>query len=421
MFSKRSFRASVVACLSGLLLACGAGSGDDLGLFPLWINTDVLIADLDGDGRPDVLTVAQLATNAGQREGRLQVRLQTAPGVFLPPQSYSVGTYPWRMALADLDGDGLPDLVITDVGNPASSTDRAVWLLRQNTSQRGQFLTPQRLTLSPSRPYDVALGDLNGDNLPDIVVADSPPGGTGATVLYQSAVLRGTFLPPALIALPGDATGVALGDLNGDGRLDLVSRVSLAPTNLVPNNTLAIRYQQAGGALAPAVALNPQTGLISQRLTLTDYNADGVRDGVEFFTASSTAYQAKVTTLLQSNPAGTFATVDTSLSGVNGLDSGVVADLNGDGRADFASVGAYPVGSPSTIASTLNLLLQNGAGGFALSASITLPIAATRLAAGDVNGDGLLDLVLLGSNHQVLLLLQSASVRGSFLAPVFLN
>lgn len=154
---------------------------------------------------------------------------------------------------------------------------------------------------------------------------------------------------------------------------------------------------------------------------MTDYNADGIRDGVEFFTASSSAYQAKVTSLLQSNPAGTFATVDTSLFGVNGLDSGVVADLNGDGRPDFASVGAYPVGSPSSVASTLNLLLQNGIGGFTLSASIALPIAATRIAAGDVNGDGLLDLVLLGSNHQVLLLLQSASVRGTFLAPVFLN
>lgn len=421
MFFKSNFRASVVACLSGLLMACGAGSGDDIGLFPLWIKTDVLIADLDGDGRPDVLTLAQLASSMNQREGRLQVRLQTAPGVFLPPQTYSFGTYPWKMALADLDGDGAPDLVITDVGDTGSSTNRAVWLLRQNSLQRGQLLAPQRLTLSPSQPYDVALGDLNGDSVPDIVIADSPPGGTGATVLYQNPLVRGSFLPATLIALPGAAAGVALGDVNGDGRLDLVARVSLAPSNLVPNSTLAIRYQQAGGVLAPAVALNPQTGLISQRLTLTDYNADGVRDMVEFFTASSTAYPSKVTTLLQSNPAGSFATVDTSLSGVNGLDGGVVADLNGDGRPDFASVGAYPVGSPSTVASTLNLLLQNGSGGFTLSASIALPIASTRIAAGDVNGDGLLDLVLLGGNHQVLLLLQSASVRGTFLAPVFLS
>lgn len=421
MLSSRSFRAAMLATVSGLMLACSVGNGDDVGLFPLWVNTDVLVADLDGDGRPDILTLAQLATNAGQREGRLQVRLQSSPGVFAPTQTYTVGTYPWKMALADLDGDGAPDLVITDVGNPASSTGRAVWLLRQNASQRGQFLMPQRLTLSPSQPYDVALGDLNGDNLPDIVIADSPPNGTGATVLYQNPLLRGTFLPPTLIALPGDATGVALADLNGDGRLDLVARVSLAPTNLVPNSTLAIRYQQAGGVLAPAVALNPQTGVISQRLTLTDYNADGVADVVEFFTASSTTYQAKVTTLLQSNPAGTFATVETALSGVNGLDSAVVADLNGDGRPDFASVGAYPVGSPSTVASTLNLFMQNGAGGFTLSASMALPITATRIAAGDVNGDGLVDLVVLGGNHQVLLLRQSSSVHGSFLTPLLLN
>jgi hypothetical protein len=407
----------VIACGDG-----GSGGGpDDRWLYPLWVETDVRLADIDGDGRVDVVTLAQLSSSTSRREGRLVVRLQTAPGVFAPARTYVVGVYPWKMALGDIDGDGAVDLVVTDVGSTSSTTDRAVWLLRQDPRNHGQFLAPQRLGISPTRPYGVVIGDVNGDSVLDIVIADSPATGVGATALYQDVAHRGTFLAPALIALPGEATAVAIGDLDGDGRSDLAFRVWLSQTNFVPNTALAVRYQQAGGVLAPAFTLSNQTGLNTQLLTIADYSADGVRDMVEFFTASDTAYQAKATTLLQSNPPGSFGAVDTSLAGINGMDGGVVADLNGDGRPDFASVGTYPVGSPSTVYSSLNIFLQDGSGAFTLKASTALPLAATRVAAGDINGDGLNDLVVLGGNNQVVVLLQSASVRGTFLVPQYLN
>lgn len=422
MLSNRCVRGWAVAVMSSLVVACGGGGdSDDSWLYPLWVETDVLAADIDGDGRTDVVTLAQLSSSSSRREGRLVVRLQTAPGVFAPAQSYLVGVYPWKMALGDIDGDGAADLVVTDVGSPSSTTDRAVWMLRQDASNRGNFLAPQRLGISPTRPYGVVIGDVNGDNAPDIVIADSPAIGLGATVLYQDAAHRGIFLAPALIALPGEATAVAIGDLNGDGRSDLTFRVWLSQTNFVPNTALAVRYQQAGGVLAPALALSNQTGLNTQLLTIADYNADGVRDVVEFFTPSDTAYQAKVTTLLQSNPPGSFGAVDTSLAGINGMDGGVVADLNGDGRPDFASVGAYPVGAPSTVYSALNIFMQDGSDGFTLKTSTAMPLASTRVAAGDINGDGLNDLVVLGGSNQVLVLLQSAAVRGTFLVPQSLN
>ena len=125
--------------------------------------------------------------------------------------------------------------------------------------------------------------------------------------------------------------------------------------------------------------------------------------------------------MLQSAPAGSFGAVDTSLSGVNGIDGGVVADLNGDGRPDFASVGFYPVGSPSTVNSSLNIFHQSGGGAFNLAATMAMPISSSRLAAGDVNGDGLNDLLVLGPDNRVLVLFQSATARGSFMAPYFLN
>ncbi len=414
-------------CLAALLATTlglhGCGGGDDTDwLFPLWVPTDVLVADIDNNGHADILTLAQYATDMEKREGRLVVRLQTAPGVYAPAQTYVVGIYPWRMAVDDIDGDGAADLVVADVGDSASTstTDEAVWMLRQDASNPGHFLAPQRLTGDPTRPYDLAIGDVSGDGVPDIVLADPLLSGRGATLLVQDANNRGTFLAPALIPLPGNATEVAIGDVNQDGLDDLAFRMVVSVTNYIQSTQLGIVYQQAGGTLEPAVTLSPQTGLNTQMLELTHYNADGIPDVVEFFTPSSTDYKAKVTTSLQSPP-GTFAAVDTSLAGVNGIDDGVTADLDGDDRPDFASVGFYPVGSPTTVYSTLNLFMQDGSGGFTQDAAIAMPVACSRLAAGDIDGDGLNDLVVLGGENQVLLLLQSTSEPGTFLAPGLLD
>jgi hypothetical protein len=417
------FLAIIACCALGFLTIVatgGGGGGDDSWLFPLWVPTDVLVADVDRDGRADVVTLAQLSSSMSEREGRLVVRLQTSLGAFAPAQTYRVGIYPWRMALGDIDGDGAADLVITDVGSPEStSTDQSVWLLLQETGNPGHFLAPQRLAINPTNPYDVVIADVSGDFGPDIVIADSPNLGRGATLLVQDPTVRGVFLAPALIPLPGDATNVAIGDVNGDGLKDLVFRMFLSRTNYVPSTELGIVYQQPAGVLAPAVTLSPQTGINTEVLAIARYDTNVLADIVEFFTPSSTSYQAKVTTSLQ-NPLGSFTAVDTSLSGVHGIDGGVVADLNGDGRPDFASVGFYPVG-PGEVDSTLNIFMQNGSGGFSLTATIAMPVSASRVAAGDINGDGLNDLVALGGENQVVVLLQSATTHGVFQTPQLLN
>jgi hypothetical protein len=409
----------VLVCVA--LSACGAATEDESWLYPLWVPTDVRVADIDGDGRADILTLAMVASSASQREGRLLVRRQTAPGVFAPAESYTVGIYPWQMALADVDGDGAPDLVLTDVGSPTGTTDRAIWLLRQSSGQRGQFEAPQRLSGNPNQPYGLAVGDLNGDGRPDIVVADSLAPARGATVLYQSASNAGSFLAPVALVLPGDASAVTVGDLDGDGRLDLAFRVTLDVNDLVPETALALVYQQPAGTLGPAQRLSPHSGLNTRLLVLTDVNGDGVRDVVTFFNPSSDNFGASLEALLQSSPPGSFTPIGSSLDGLRGLDGGAVADLNGDGLSDFAAVGFYPEGSPSTVLSNLHVLLQAGNGSFVLRSTTALPFSASRVAAGDLNGDGLLDLAVLGAGNQVLVLLQLATAPGSFGPPTLLN
>jgi hypothetical protein len=395
-----------------LLTAC---SGDDpVGLFPLWVTTDVQTADIDGDGRMDVLTIAQLGSSMSQREGRLVVRRQTAARIFTA-QTYIVGVYPWKLKVADIDGDGTTDLVVADAGPSASSDHHGfVRLLKQNPANQGTFMPAQLLMETLSTPLDIAIGDVNGDNVPDLVFTSQIAGVKGATLLVQDAAQRGSFFPPIPLVLPGNATAVSIGDLNGDCRKDIVLRVSLAYDNGIGTTALGVLYQQIGGTLTPWEELpSAQSGVNSQLLAVTDIDNDGVNDIVEFFTPQSTDYPTQITTLIQ-DPAGkNFTTVNSSLAGIWGIDGAVVVDLDGNGRPDFATVGVYPSQDP--VQSKLNILTQDGTGLFRLTQSLIMPKYATRVAAGDLNADGLIDLVVLGGDNEVFEILQSAAAPGTFM------
>jgi hypothetical protein len=407
---KKSIKIIFFSVMS-LMAGCGGGGGGDSGLFPLWVETDVVATDIDGDGLADVATLAQLSTSMSQREGRLVVYRQSSPGVFAPSDTYVVGTYPWKLAVGDIDGDGQPDLVVTDPDG------HAVWLLLQDPDYKGKFLAPQ-LIASGTNIYEAAIGDLNSDGAPDIAIADRLTGSDQMMLLYQNPVQRGAFLPAVIFMLPGTPSNVTAGDLNSDGRDDLFTWVYLTSSGDTPNGELAISLQQSNRTLGPATPLAPQTGLNVGLLAIADYNGDGRNDLFAFFTPYSSDYNAKIAVLMQGSQPGIFsAPVDTSLAGIEGIDDATFADLNGDGRPDAAVVGFFPVGSPSTVESRLNLFTQLGDGSFALKAVYDLPIAASRVAAGDIDGDGLNDLVVLGGNNQCLILIQSNSVPGTFKAP----
>jgi hypothetical protein len=398
----------VVSCLT--LIGCGGGG--DSWLFPLWVPTDVVVTDVDDDGRADVLTLAMLSTSMSHREGRLVVYRQASPGVFAAPDTYVVGIYPWKLSVGDLDGDGLPDLVVTD-----PEDGRAVSLLWQDPRNPGRFLPPQQIA-SDIVAYEAAIADLNGDGAPDIAIANDSKSAHRLLLRYQDPGHRGTFLPALDFTMPGTPSNVAAGDLNGDGQADVLTWIYLASSGYTPNGALAISLQQPDGMLGPVTTLAPQTGLNVGLLAIADYDGDGRNDLFVFFTPYSSDYHAKLTVLLQGSLPGTFAgPVDTSLAGIQGIDGAAVADLNGDGRPDVAVAGFFPVGSPSTVKSRLNTFAQAGGGAFALAGVYDMPIAVSRVAAGDVDGDGRNDLVVLGGDNQCLVLIHSHTVPGTFSAP----
>ena len=150
-------------------------------------------------------------------------------------------------------------------------------------------------------------------------------------------------------------------------------------------------------------------GVNAQAIAVTDVDGNALQDIVVCFTAASSAFQPKISVVLQ-RALGQLEVVDTSLASLSGLDGFVVADLNGDGRPDVATTGFFPVGTPSTVRSRTNLLAPTVAGRYVQTATIDMPVPMSRINAIDVDGDTLTDLILLGDSNRAYVMYQSAAV-----------
>ena len=174
------------------------------------------VGDINGDGRPDIVVLTP--------ETGVSVLLNTTrPGAavasFAPSQTFNTGSGPQSLALGDINGDGRPDIVVTNTGDNTVS----VLLNTTPTGPSVASFAPHQDFPTPIEPGSVALGDINGDGLTDIVVASiyNPM----VSVLLNttptgSNVAR--FAPRQDFSVNGQASTLALGDLNGDGRPDII-------------------------------------------------------------------------------------------------------------------------------------------------------------------------------------------------------
>src|SRR3984957_8722798 len=177
----------------------------------------VALGDLNGDGAADVALTDSVGVKVLMHTGAAASTIFAAPvSVFTqsPNANVAGGNI---IAIGDVDGDGLNDLVITDPG-PTGGMGTAVYILIQNPASHGTFLTPVGYAIATQdRPQSILLRDLQGTGKLDIVIG----GQKFVTVLLHDPANPGKYLPANIYPAAG-ANGIAIADINGDGKLDIV-------------------------------------------------------------------------------------------------------------------------------------------------------------------------------------------------------
>lgn len=273
-----------------------------------------------------------------------------------------------------------------------------------STLRRARVATPQGSSLSfaPVVSYSsggigttsVAVGDINGDGKPDLIAtnpcADSSCSNGVVAVLIGNG--DGTFQAATTYNSGGIYPySVALSDLNRDGKLDLIV-ANCAATGVCPSDgsTLGILLGNGDGTFQPAMTYN-SGGYYAHSVTVGDLNGDGYPDLVVANTCPSEGTCANDSTVgvLLGNGDGTFQAALTYDSGGLEAESVTVIDVNHDGNADI--IVANTCGNSNGCAPTASqgVLLGNGDGTFQLPVTYSSGgYFAQSLALADVNGDG---------------------------------
>jgi hypothetical protein len=176
----------------------------------------VAVGDLNDDGMPDIALTDNIGVELLFHTGVAAATTYAAPlTIYTEPGTSIAGAN--LIAIADLTNNGLNDLVITDPGPPGGATP-TVLVLMQDPANHGGFLAPVSYpTVAGSQARSIIVTDVNGDGLPDIVIG----GDSAVSVLLQNAAAPGTFLAATNYPV-SHANQIAVADVNGDGLVDIV-------------------------------------------------------------------------------------------------------------------------------------------------------------------------------------------------------
>lgn len=336
--------------------------------------TAVLVADVDGDTYLDLISVNQGTNNVGD----LQILKGFGDGTFRVVRSVTAGSVPTGAALADTNGDGRADLVVSNLRSQEVTVSFGDGF--------GNFGSMVRTSVSGT-PNALAVGDWNNDGIRDVATANAAQN----TISALRGDGSGRFTGLRLLATGSSPKSIVAADFNLDGRQDL------AVANNLGNTIQVFRGDGLGGF---ALSNTLTTGGSPQGLATADLNADGrpdlvaanfTSDNVGIYLATSTGFAAPATVSSGFGPRGV-----------------AIADLSKDGRLDLvitqskvSNVGAAAV------------LIGNGAGGFGAPTITNVGPVPVTAAIGDFNRDTNVDVVVVSHTGNVLCLLQNVG-SGTF-------
>src|ERR1019366_3412245 len=284
-----------------------------------WNPTAVAVADLNGDGKPDLVmgcgSIAAVGVMLGNGDGTFQpaVTYDSGPG-------YAVN----YVAVADVNRDGKLDLVVTNCGADGCASGGPLAVLLGNGD--GTFQPAVTYDSGGRDPWSVAVADVNGDGNPDLLVANYASGTVGVLLGNGDGTFKAAVTYASGAAYP---VSIAITDVNGDGRPDL-----LVANQTAGEGRVGVLLGNGDGTFQP-VATDDSGGARADEVAVADVNGDGKPD---LLTANEDSDTVGV---LLGNGDGTFQPALTFGAGGYYPDSIIVADVNGDGRPDLVVGGGY--------------------------------------------------------------------------------
>jgi predicted NUDIX family NTP pyrophosphohydrolase len=315
----------------------------------------VAIGDLNGDRKPDLAV-------ANSEDPSISVLMNRGDGSFRAARNFPTGTendVPGVVAIGNLTGDSKPDLAVSN----GASTGRGVIVL---TNKGGGTFRAERRFLPNIHPAAVAIADLNGDKILDLIAVRF--GVDAVSVLLNKA--GGRFAANVDYGTGAGPTSVAIGDLTGDHKPDLVTGNENA-------NTVSLLVNKGDGRFESK--RDSRTGRNPTAVAIGDLNADGKPD-----VAVSNNWSRTISLLTNGGEGRFEPRRDFPTAG--GPDGVTIADLNGDRRPDLATT--------APLRNSVSILVNRGDGKFEprLDYAAGGSPSTSSLERGDLNGDGKVDL-----------------------------
>jgi len=327
--------------------------------FDTFASPAVAVADFNGDGNLDV-AITPSTTYAGGASWTIQpqinVYLGNGTGGFTFSSQLNTAAAFVDLVAIDVNNDGKVDLVTS--GNPVS-------ILKGNGD--GTFQAAQ----TTAGGDNIALGDLNGDGSPDLVVGSF----SNITVSFNQG--NGTFGAGTTYKLQQPVRGITVQDVNGDGLRD-IGVLTLAGNQNSGN--VSVFINRGGGTFAHAMD-SKVNGLVARNLRFADFNGDGKLD------VAVGRYSGGGVATLIGNGSGSFNS-QTNIAMPGNTIHIDLGDINGDGKTDIVA-GNFDSNPPD---GSVSVLYGNGSGGFTIGNVIPLEYGL-GVAAADVNHDSRVDIL----------------------------
>jgi len=310
---------------------------------------------------------------------------------FASKTDFTTGTYPFRVAASDLNNDGKTDVVV--VNQNANTVS-----VYKSTSTTGSVSFAAKVDFATgNKPSGLAIADINGDGKPDIIAGNYNSNtvsvllntGSGGTIAFATKVDFATGAAPY---------GIAVTDVDKDGRPDIVAANANSNTVSVLRNTSTLSSVSFASRVDFAVAAYPMS------LVVLDLEEDGKPD-------IAVINQVTQTISLLRNTSSQGSISFTARIDVTAAGSPVAGgDIDGDGKADLIisnpTATAYEVLRNASTPGVFNFGFGNGA-------SLN-PAGVTALTLNDFNGDGKIDLGIGSDGNNAITIIRNNSIPGTF-------